>query len=335
MFSLRYVKFEPNSYAILYKNGKIVKQGSGLNFWYFADSSSVSKIPTDVADESFMFDDNTIDYQNITIQGSISYRISEPLKASEYINFTLAPNRRAYVSSPMDMLLKKINNAVIVSSNKVIGKMELKQAISSREYIKDMILLDLRQNEELTQMGIEIINLSLLAIRPNAETARALEAQVREQILKDSDDAIYNRRNSSIEQERLVKENEYNTQIAVEEKKREIEERKLMAKQGLQKQENQLKEEQINADIKLEEKRKDLMELSSENTRITADAKAYELSAAMKALEDTKQETIQALASVGMDSNKLIAIAFQELAKKAGSIGQLNVSPDLLRELMQ
>ena len=146
MFSLRYVKFEPNSYAILYKNGKIVKQGSGLNFWYFADSSSVSKIPTDVADESFMFDDNTIDYQNITIQGSISYRISEPLKASEYINFTLAPNRRAYVSSPMDMLLKKINNAVIVSSNKVIGKMELKQAISSREYIKDMILLDLRQN---------------------------------------------------------------------------------------------------------------------------------------------------------------------------------------------
>ena len=213
--------------------------------------------------------------------------------------------------------------------------MELKKAITSREYIKDMILLDLRQNDELAQMGIEIINLSLLAVRPNAETARALEAQVREQILKDSDDAIYNRRNSSIEQERLVKENEYNTQIAVEEKKREIEERKLMAKQGLQKQQNQLKEEQINADIKLEEKKKDLMELSSENIRITADAKAYELSAAMKALEDTKQETIQALASVGMDSNKLIAIAFQELAKKAGSIGQLNVSPDLLRELMQ
>ena len=335
MFSLRYVKFEPNSYAILYKNGQIVKQGSGFNFWYFADTSSVAKIPTDVADESFMFDDNTQDYQNITIQGSISYRISEPLKAAEYLNFTLTPNRRSYVSTPIDMLLKKINNAVIVSANKVIGKMELKKAITSREYIKDMILLDLRQNEELTQMGIEIINLSLLAVRPNAETARALEAQVREQILKDSDDAIYNRRNSSIEQERLVKENEYNTQIAVEEKKREIEERKLMAKQGLQKQENQLKEEQINADIKLEEKKKDLMELSSENIRITADAKAYELSAAMKALEDTKQETIQALASVGMDSNKLIAIAFQELAKKAGSIGQLNVSPDLLRELMQ
>ena len=241
MFSLRYVKFEPNSYAILYKNGQIVKQGSGLNFWYFADTSSVAKIPTDVADESFMFDDNTQDYQNITIQGSISYRISEPLKAAEYLNFTLTPNRRSYVSAPIDMLLKKINNAVIVSANKVIGKMELKKAITSREYIKDMILLDLRQNEELAQMGIEIINLSLLAVRPNADTARALEAQVREQILKDSDDAIYNRRNSSIEQERLVKENEYNTQIAVEEKKREIEERKLMAKQGLQKQQNQLK----------------------------------------------------------------------------------------------
>jgi hypothetical protein len=66
-----------------------------------------------------------------------------------------------------------------------------------------------------------------------------------------------------------------------------------------------------------------------------ADAKAYELSAVMKALEGIDPNVIQSLASIGMQPNKLIAIAFQELAEKAGQIGQLNISPDLLQELMK
>ena len=44
---------------------------------------------------------------------------------------------------------------------------------------------------------------------------------------------------------------------------------------------------------------------------------------------------LQALASVDMKPDQLIAAAFQELASKADKIGQLNISPDLLRELLQ
>lgn len=335
MLGLKYMKFEPSDYVVLYKNGKIKKQGQGLSFWYYAPTASIAKIPTVLMDENFMFDEITMDYQMVTVQGSISYVIEDALSCASSVNFTLHPKAKGYLDSPEEKLSQKIRNAVVVSANKTMSKLSLKEVIRMREEIKYEILSDLKSAQELRQMGLNILNLSLLAIKPNAETARALEAQTREQILKDADDAIYVRRNSSIEQERIVQENEYNTQIAIEEKKREIEERKLKAKQGLQKQQNVLKEEQINADVRLEEKKKELMNLSAENMRIQADAKAYELSAAMKALEDTKQETLQALASVGMDSNRLIAAAFQELAKKAASIGQLNVSPDLLRELMQ
>ena len=48
-------------------------------------------------------------------------------------------------------------------------------------------------------------------------------------------------------------------------------------------------------------------------------------------------DRIQAItpnASTGMRPEQLIAFAFQELAGKADKIGQLNISPDLLRELM-
>lgn len=42
----------------------------------------------------------------------------------------------------------------------------------------------------------------------------------------------------------------------------------------------------------------------------------------------------QTLANVGMDPGRLLALAFKDLAENTDKIGQLNISPDLLRELM-
>jgi hypothetical protein len=54
----------------------------------------------------------------------------------------------------------------------------------------------------------------------------------------------------------------------------------------------------------------------------------------MRALGSADPRILQALASTSMKPEQLIAFAFQELAGKAEKIGQLNISPDLLRELM-
>ena len=58
------------------------------------------------------------------------------------------------------------------------------------------------------------------------------------------------------------------------------------------------------------------------------------MSSTMKALGSADPKILQALASTSMKPEQLIAYAFQELAGKAEKIGQLNISPDLLRELM-
>ena len=62
--------------------------------------------------------------------------------------------------------------------------------------------------------------------------------------------------------------------------------------------------------------------------------KAYGVAATMKALEGVDSKVLQALASVGMQPDQLVALAFQGLAERADKIGQLNISPDLLRELL-
>ena len=175
---------------------------------------------------------------------------------------------------------------------------------------------------------------SILAIKPTPETARALEAETREQLFRDADEAVYARRNSAVEQERAIKENELNTEIAVENKKRQIRETQMEAERAVQQRKHLVQKEALEANIGMEDRRKALVTLAAQNAREEADARAYGVSTTMKALASADAQVLHALASTSMKPEQLIAFAFQELAGKAEKIGQLNISPDLLRELL-
>ncbi len=335
MLGLRYVKFEPSQYILKFRNGKVVSEGAGLSFYYYAPKTSIVAVPMESAEVPFIFEEVTADFQTVTVQGQITYRIADHKKIAEVLNYTLDMKGNGYSSEDPKKLSQRIINIVRVLTKKSIEDVTLKEAIKSSQFLANNIRKDIMANEEIAFLGIEILGLLILSVLPNKETARALEAQTREEILKSADEAIYVRRNAAIDQERRVKENEFNTEIAVENKKRLVRETQLEAERAVQQKKNQQKEEQMDFETALEEKRKDYISLTVENVKAEADGKAYELEAVMKVLEGIRPEVIQSLANIGMQPSKLIAIAFQELAEKAGQIGQLNISPDLLRELMK
>lgn len=335
MLGFRFIKFQPSEYVLKYRNGRIVKEGCGLSFCYYAPNTSIVVVPIGSVDAPFIFEEVTSDFQTVTVQGQIDYRIIEQKKITSLLNYTLDMKGMGYSSDDPQKLSQKVINIVRILTKKTLENKQLKDAIKSSEVLAQGILNEIRINEEIKLLGIEILGLSILAIVPNKETSRALEAQVREQLLNKADEAIYERRNSAIEQERHIKENEFNTEIAIENKKRQVKETQLEAERTVQQKKNQLSEEQMNFDILREEKRKELIECTVKNHKAESDAKAYELSAVMKAFDGINPNVIQSLASIGMQPNKLIAIAFQELAAKSEKIGQLNITPDLLKELIK
>jgi len=335
MFNFGFAKFQPNEYVLKYQNGKIVKEGAGITFFYYAPITSIVAVPLGSMDIAFIFEEVTADFQLVTIQGQLTYKIIDHKKIAQLLNYTLDMKTMGYATEDPQKLSQRVINIIRVITKKSLESLQLKDAIKSSEILTQEILREFRQNVEVDLLGIEILGLSILAILPNKETARALEAQTREEILKKADEAIYERRNASIEQERRVKENEFNTEISIENKKRQVRETQLEAERAVQQKQNQLKEEQLNFETALEKQKKQLIELAVQNSKTQADAKAYELTVVMGALGDISPDVIQSLAGIGMQPDKLIAIAFRELAEKAEKIGQLNISPDLLQELMK
>lgn len=335
MFGFRFIKFQPNDYVLKFNNGKIKKEGQGLSFYYYVPTTSVVVIPIASVDKPFIFEEVTNDFQTVSIQGQVTFRIIDQKRIARLLNYTFNLKTRGYISDDPQKLPQRIINMVRVLTKKHIQALPLKEVVQSSEVLAKNILQEIRKKDEIQFLGIEILDLSILTILPNKETTRALEAKAREEILKKADEAIYERRNASIDQERRVKENEFNTEIAIENKKREVKETQIEALRIVQQKEEQLKEDELNFETLLEEKKNTLIEKRVLNSKALADSKAYELQAIMKTLEGVSPDVIQVLASVGMAPEKLIAIAFQGIAEKAEKIGQLNISPDLLNQLLK
>lgn len=334
MLGIRFIKVQPTDYLLHYKHGRIVREGAGLSFYYFAPTTSLVVVPIGSTDVPFIFNEVTSDFQEVSIQGQVTYRITDPKKVAQLLNFTLDASGRNHVSDDPEKLAQRVINLVKVLTRKELLHLPLRQAIQASETIVETVRQGIAGAPEIGALGLEILGLSIVAIKPSPETARALEAQTREQLLKQADEAIYARRNAAVEQERAIKENELNTEIAVENKKRQIREAQMDAERAVQEKQHQLREAEMAAKISLEQKNKDLVQLATENAKKEADARAHGISVVMKALEGMDARTLQALASMGMKPDQLIALAFQELAQRADKIGQLNVSPELLRELL-
>src|ERR1051325_1211869 len=334
MFGVKFIKVEPTTYLLQYRRGKVTREGVGMSFFYYSPTTSLVAVPVASTDTPFIFQETTADFQTLTIQGQVTYRVSDPKRLAALLNYTLARNGETYVSEDPEKLPERIVHVINVRARAELQKLPLREAIRASDDVVQAIKAALAASAEITSLGVEVLGLSVLAIKPTPETARALEAETREKLFREADEAIYARRNSAVEQERAIKENELNTEIAVENKKRQIRETQMDAERAVQEKKHQVEREALEANIGMEDQRKELVALAAENARAEADARAYGVSATMKALGAADARILQALASTGMQPEKLIAFAFQELAGKAEKIGQLNISPDLLRELL-
>jgi hypothetical protein len=335
MFGIQFVKAQPTTYLMKYRAGAVTREGTGLSTLYYAPLTSLVAVPTGSRDAAFIFQQIARDFQALTIQGHVTYRISEPKKAASMLNFTLKADGRTYESDDPEKLPQRILGTVEVLAQQAVKALPLKEALQASDRIAEAIASGLRSRADIASLGLEILGVSVRGVKPAPDTARALEAEAREAILKGADEAIYARRNFAVEQERAIRESELDTEIAVEQKKRSIRETQMDAEASVAAKQSELREARLVADITLEGRRKDFVALNAGNTRTLADAEAYRVGALMKIFEGVDTRVIQALAAIGMQPGQLIAQAFTGIAEKAERIGQLNVSPDLLTALLE
>src|SRR5262249_48589796 len=191
----------------------------------------------------------TADFQTVTAQGHVTYRIADPGKIAGLMNFALRPNGADYAAKDPEKVSERVVAVVQVLVQQAIQSLQLADCIRGGGKLAEAVLVGLRRNQEIAALGIEVLGLAILAIRPTPETARALEAKAREAILREADEAIYARRNAAVENERAIKQSELDTEVAVEQKKRVIRETQMDAEASVQRRKAQLREADLTTNI--------------------------------------------------------------------------------------
>jgi len=312
---IRYLKSAPTTWVMQFKGGKLKREGAGLSFFYWAPTSTLVQVPLASCDVPFAFNEVTADFQALTVQGQLTYRVAEPRKLASLLDYTVDASGEHGSEDPAKLEERLVNTAQVLT-RAATQTMTLKQALVSSDKVEAQVVAALKEADAVKSLGIEVLAVSILSVRPTPEMGRALEAEAREALQRKSDEAIYDRRNAAVEGERRIKESELATEVMVEEKKRHIREKKMAA------------------DIAIETGRAQLIAAKVENDQKAADSQAYALEATLKPIRTLDWKVLQALSSSGSDPAAMIGVAFRELAENAQKIGELNISPDLLRSLI-
>ena len=257
---LAFMKSRPTTYVIHYQNGRVKREGAGLAFLYYRPTSNIVAVPIGSVDLPFVFTELTSDFQTVTIQGQITYQVTDPRRLATVLDFSLDARGQPASDDPQK-LGERLVNAAQIQAHAVVQRLTLREALVTTDAIVGQVLAGLRADEAVRMLGVTILGVAIIAIKPTPEIGRALEAEAREALQRQSDEAIYARRNAAVEQERRIKESELETEVAVQEKQREIRETRMAA------------------DIAVEQQRSDLLVKKTENERAEADSRAYALAA--------------------------------------------------------
>lgn len=296
MFSLGYFKGQPTDYIIKHTAGVVTREGLGQAFFYFRFNSQIVAVPTGGVDANFVFNELTNNFQEVTLQGQLTYRIREPKKTAEQLNFAIDPANRTYLSDDPEKLSTRIANIVQIETRSEIQQRTLEETLRDAQAIAGAVQRRLQASPLLAALGVELQSVYFLSTRPTPEVAKALEADYRETLLRKADEAVYARRAAAVDEERKIKEKE------------------------------------LASDQALEEQRKRLLVLQGANALQEAEnrGKALELEASHKA----KAAELELAVYRTLEPRTLLAVALKELGQNADKVGNLTITTEMLASLL-
>lgn len=219
---MKYYKGEPNSYVLRYRHGKLAVSGVGINFFYLPMISSIVVLPLASQECPFIFNETTIDFQEIAIQGSVGYRVIDPEKLAARLNFEINPGRGDYRSDDPDKLIQRVVNSVQAYTRSEVSQLSLEAALTQVKDLASMVFEKVTTSTDFAGFGLALESLHFTAIKATPEMQKALEADYREGLHKRADQAIYDRRKAAVDEERKIRESEINTDIELEVRRKDL-----------------------------------------------------------------------------------------------------------------
>lgn len=314
----RHLRADPNLWVRHLRNGAVAHQGVGLAFWFRPRTAALSQVPLDDREQALLFHARTADFQDVTVQATVNYRIIDPELATTRVDFGVSPDTGAWNGVPLETLGGLLTELAQQPAVERLAAMTMREALAGGlAPVREVVARTLAADGRLAERGIVVSDVRVVAIRTDPELERAMQTATREEVHQEADRATYERRALAVERERAIAENELQNQIELARREEE-----LVGQRGRndrRRATEQAAAEAIAAEATAAQQRL-LAEAEADTTRLLGEANA--------AAEAVRYEAYR-----GVDTAVMLGLAAQELARHLPDVANLTVTPDLLTSL--
>jgi regulator of protease activity HflC (stomatin/prohibitin superfamily) len=314
-----HLRADTSAYVQHLHNGRVRHAGAGLAFWFRPRTAALVEVPLDDREQALLFHARTSDFQDVTVQATVNYRVVDPALAVTRIDFGIEPETGQWNGTPLDTLGGLLNELAQQPAIELLATMAMAEALAHGiAPVRDQVAGALADDPRLTERGLAVTDVRVVAIRTDREVERALQTDTRERVQQDADRATYERRALAVERERAIAENELQNQIALARQEEE-----LVAQRGQNERKRAAEKaaaDRIATEAAADQKRL-VADATADTTRVVGQATADAEAAKLDAYRDLEQAT-------------LLGLALRELAANLPNITNLTVTPDLLAPVL-
>jgi len=305
---VRHLRGTPTTYIRHARGSRLVREGVAQSFWFRPLSAVLSEAPVDDRELPLTFHARTRDFQDVVVQATVTYRIADPARAVERIDFGIDPRSGGWRSAPLEQLGSLIIELAQQYALELVASIDLATAlVDAPARLRERVETGLAADERLAEIGIAVVSVRVGPMRPEPDIEKALGMPARELVQQEADRATFERRALAVESERAIAENELHNQIQ-------------LAK----------REEQLIAQRGQNEQRR--VEDAAAASRVDAAARAD--SVRVVGAADADAERARLAAYRDLQPPILLGLALKELAANMPQIERLTLAPDVLADAL-
>lgn len=318
----RHLRAEPTSHVLRYRRGRLVSSERGGAFWFRPLNASIAEVPVDDREQSYSFTGRSSDFQDVVVQGSITYRVADPELAAQRIDFGIDMSTGVHLEQPLERLAQMVGQTAQQLALDWIAHRTLEEVLREAvQHLRPLMMDGLAGDRALTEVGLEVATVRVTRVAPTPDLERALQAPTRERVQQSADEAAFQRRALAVEKERAIADNELNNKVELAKR-----EEQLITQEGT----NGRRRAEDDATAK----RIDAMALA-ERARLSSEAEADGIRSVKAAENEAERERLDSYREV--TAQVLLGMAARELAANFERIDieHLSVNPDGLGALFE
>jgi hypothetical protein len=161
--------------VIRFHAAKPRQRGRGLVFWFRPDIASIAELPLDDRETTIFVSGRSSDFRSIPVRGALVWRVAEPERLTERIDFTLSLTGGKHLGGRKSGS-KRAFPVVKQATLDYLAAADVRALLDAGiEPLQRKVGEALATIPAITELGLEIVSTRLQNLTPGSERERALQ----------------------------------------------------------------------------------------------------------------------------------------------------------------